>query len=176
MGIDLCKFSVNKHLKNDKASESPCQYLEKHFTVCYTVTTGCCNSFYQPALQTKTSPYNKTLSSLLPTHTCIYITSQLQSNNVWIPLVLNRHNVMVYEIYQFQQNHGNPGKRLWMCDIVMLKPALHLSLLRDSQDINECQKPGICPNGRCENLPGTYRCLCNEGFLPSADSKGCSGT
>ncbi|KAK7925516.1 hypothetical protein WMY93_007826 [Mugilogobius chulae] len=41
-------------------------------------------------------------------------------------------------------------------------------------DINECQKPGICPNGRCENLPGTYRCLCNEGFLPSADSKGCS--
>uniref|UniRef100_A0A3Q1ATM8 Latent-transforming growth factor beta-binding protein 3 n=1 Tax=Amphiprion ocellaris TaxID=80972 RepID=A0A3Q1ATM8_AMPOC len=41
-------------------------------------------------------------------------------------------------------------------------------------DINECQKPGICPNGRCENLPGTYRCLCNEGFLPFADSKGCS--
>ncbi|XP_075875961.1 latent-transforming growth factor beta-binding protein 3 isoform X1 [Nelusetta ayraudi] len=40
-------------------------------------------------------------------------------------------------------------------------------------DINECHKPGICPNGRCENLPGTYRCLCNEGFLPSADSKGC---
>nr|XP_019941030.1 PREDICTED: latent-transforming growth factor beta-binding protein 3 [Paralichthys olivaceus] len=40
--------------------------------------------------------------------------------------------------------------------------------------INECQKPGICPNGRCENLPGTYRCLCNEGFLPLADSKGCS--
>ncbi|XP_034462656.1 latent-transforming growth factor beta-binding protein 3 isoform X2 [Hippoglossus hippoglossus] len=41
-------------------------------------------------------------------------------------------------------------------------------------DINECQKPGICPNGRCENLPGTYRCLCNEGFLPLADSKGCN--
>ncbi|KAM4620829.1 latent-transforming growth factor beta-binding protein 3 isoform 2-T3 [Polymixia lowei] len=40
-------------------------------------------------------------------------------------------------------------------------------------DINECQKPGVCPNGRCENLPGTYRCLCDEGFLPSADSKGC---
>ncbi|XP_071396377.1 latent-transforming growth factor beta-binding protein 3 [Centroberyx affinis] len=41
-------------------------------------------------------------------------------------------------------------------------------------DINECQKHGVCPNGRCENLPGTYRCLCDEGFLPSADSKGCS--
>uniref|UniRef100_A0A667X5D2 Latent-transforming growth factor beta-binding protein 3 n=1 Tax=Myripristis murdjan TaxID=586833 RepID=A0A667X5D2_9TELE len=41
-------------------------------------------------------------------------------------------------------------------------------------DINECQKHSVCPNGRCENLPGTYRCLCDEGFLPSADSKGCS--
>ncbi|XP_056140139.1 latent-transforming growth factor beta-binding protein 3 isoform X3 [Lampris incognitus] len=40
-------------------------------------------------------------------------------------------------------------------------------------DINECQKHGVCPKGRCENLPGTYRCLCNEGFLPSADSKSC---
>lgn len=44
-----------------------------------------------------------------------------------------------------------------------------------STDINECLKPAICPNGRCENLPGTYRCLCNEGFLPTADSKGCRG-
>lgn len=40
-------------------------------------------------------------------------------------------------------------------------------------DVNECQKRGACLNGRCENLPGTYRCLCNEGFLPAADSKGC---
>ncbi|XP_049332407.1 latent-transforming growth factor beta-binding protein 3 isoform X5 [Astyanax mexicanus] len=40
-------------------------------------------------------------------------------------------------------------------------------------DVNECQKRGVCLNGRCENLPGTYRCLCNEGFLPEADSKGC---
>ncbi|XP_031427916.1 latent-transforming growth factor beta-binding protein 3 isoform X1 [Clupea harengus] len=40
-------------------------------------------------------------------------------------------------------------------------------------DVNECQRRGVCLNGRCENLPGTYRCLCNEGFLPEADSKGC---
>ncbi|KAL0994072.1 hypothetical protein UPYG_G00117430 [Umbra pygmaea] len=41
------------------------------------------------------------------------------------------------------------------------------------EDIDECQKPGMCPNGRCHNLPGTYRCLCNEGFLPTSDNKGC---
>ncbi|KAI7812482.1 latent-transforming growth factor beta-binding protein 3 isoform X1 [Triplophysa rosa] len=40
-------------------------------------------------------------------------------------------------------------------------------------DINECQKRGVCLNGRCENLQGSHRCLCNEGFLPEADSKGC---
>ncbi|XP_051972961.1 latent-transforming growth factor beta-binding protein 3-like isoform X2 [Xyrauchen texanus] len=40
-------------------------------------------------------------------------------------------------------------------------------------DINECQKRGVCLTGRCENLPGSYRCLCNEGFLPEADSKSC---
>ncbi|XP_018937077.2 latent-transforming growth factor beta-binding protein 3-like isoform X2 [Cyprinus carpio] len=40
-------------------------------------------------------------------------------------------------------------------------------------DVNECQKRGVCLNGRCENLIGSYRCLCNEGFLPEADSKGC---
>uniref|UniRef100_A0A673N5P8 Latent-transforming growth factor beta-binding protein 3-like n=1 Tax=Sinocyclocheilus rhinocerous TaxID=307959 RepID=A0A673N5P8_9TELE len=40
-------------------------------------------------------------------------------------------------------------------------------------DVNECQKRGVCLNGRCENLAGSYRCLCNEGFLPEADSKGC---
>ncbi|XP_056093863.1 latent-transforming growth factor beta-binding protein 3 isoform X1 [Rhinichthys klamathensis goyatoka] len=40
-------------------------------------------------------------------------------------------------------------------------------------DVDECQKRGVCLNGRCENLAGSYRCLCNEGFLPEADSKGC---
>ncbi|KAJ3589037.1 hypothetical protein NHX12_009885, partial [Muraenolepis orangiensis] len=40
-------------------------------------------------------------------------------------------------------------------------------------DINECQKAGVCLHGRCENFPGTFRCLCDEGFLPSADSKFC---
>uniref|UniRef100_A0A8C5CZ95 Latent transforming growth factor beta binding protein 3 n=1 Tax=Gadus morhua TaxID=8049 RepID=A0A8C5CZ95_GADMO len=40
-------------------------------------------------------------------------------------------------------------------------------------DVDECQKAGVCLNGRCENFPGTFRCLCDEGFLPSADSKFC---
>ncbi|KTG42353.1 hypothetical protein cypCar_00019344, partial [Cyprinus carpio] len=42
-----------------------------------------------------------------------------------------------------------------------------------TNNVNECQKRGVCLNGRCENLAGSYRCLCNEGFLPETDSKGC---
>uniref|UniRef100_A0A3P9A9Z7 Latent transforming growth factor beta binding protein 3 n=1 Tax=Esox lucius TaxID=8010 RepID=A0A3P9A9Z7_ESOLU len=52
-------------------------------------------------------------------------------------------------------------------------PAGHQAQGGVCYDVNECQKRGVCPNGHCENLHGTYRCLCNEGFLPAADSKGC---
>lgn len=30
--------------------------------------------------------------------------------------------------------------------------------------MNECQVKGICKNGRCVNLRGSYRCECNSGF------------
>uniref|UniRef100_A0A8C4QNA1 Latent-transforming growth factor beta-binding protein 1 n=1 Tax=Eptatretus burgeri TaxID=7764 RepID=A0A8C4QNA1_EPTBU len=34
-------------------------------------------------------------------------------------------------------------------------------------DINECQMPGICPNGKCRNLKGSYMCMCNAGYTPN---------
>uniref|UniRef100_A0A8D2MIQ8 EGF-like domain-containing protein n=1 Tax=Zonotrichia albicollis TaxID=44394 RepID=A0A8D2MIQ8_ZONAL len=43
-------------------------------------------------------------------------------------------------------------------------------------DENECRsKPGICPNGRCVNTAGSYRCDCNEGFEVSASGTECIG-
>ena len=39
-------------------------------------------------------------------------------------------------------------------------------------DINECaQNPNICTNGACENLLGTYRCICCDAPLFSSDTK-----
>uniref|UniRef100_A0A8C0ZCH5 Fibrillin 1 n=1 Tax=Cyanistes caeruleus TaxID=156563 RepID=A0A8C0ZCH5_CYACU len=39
---------------------------------------------------------------------------------------------------------------------------------------NECRsKPGVCENGRCVNVVGSYRCECNEGFLSSPSGIEC---
>lgn len=41
-------------------------------------------------------------------------------------------------------------------------------------DINECaQNPGVCENGACENMIGSYRCICNPGFQLDTTGKRC---
>ncbi|XP_022906889.2 fibrillin-2-like [Onthophagus taurus] len=42
-------------------------------------------------------------------------------------------------------------------------------------DINECSlNPNVCPNGACENLIGTYKCICNVGFKADETGKVCT--
>lgn len=43
-------------------------------------------------------------------------------------------------------------------------------------DINECLlDPDLCPNGRCENLHGTYKCICNPGYEVDSTGRNCIG-
>lgn len=43
-------------------------------------------------------------------------------------------------------------------------------------DINECAlDPDICTHGLCENLRGTYRCVCSPGYEAGAGGKECVG-
>lgn len=43
-------------------------------------------------------------------------------------------------------------------------------------DINECAlDPDICPNGICENLRGTFKCVCNSGYEVDTTGKSCNG-
>lgn len=43
-------------------------------------------------------------------------------------------------------------------------------------DINECLlDTDLCPNGRCENLHGTYKCICNPGYEVDSTGKNCIG-
>ncbi|KAK3920598.1 Fibrillin-1 [Frankliniella fusca] len=42
-------------------------------------------------------------------------------------------------------------------------------------DINECaQNPSLCPNGACENLMGSHRCICNPGYQVDVTGKVCT--
>ncbi|XP_029108624.1 fibrillin-2 isoform X1 [Scleropages formosus] len=44
----------------------------------------------------------------------------------------------------------------------------------DGTDINECAlDPDICSNGACENLRGTYMCICNTGYEADPTGKNC---
>ena len=42
-------------------------------------------------------------------------------------------------------------------------------------DINECEDPRICHNGRCDNADGTFVCTCEAGYELRRDGKTCVG-
>lgn len=50
-----------------------------------------------------------------------------------------------------------------------LKRALHAA------DINECSEGSPCSPGWCENLPGSFRCTCAQGYTPATDGRSCVG-
>uniref|UniRef100_A0A671NV91 Fibrillin 2a n=1 Tax=Sinocyclocheilus anshuiensis TaxID=1608454 RepID=A0A671NV91_9TELE len=44
----------------------------------------------------------------------------------------------------------------------------------DGKDINECAlDPDICSNGVCENLRGSFRCVCNSGYESDQTGRNC---
>lgn len=42
-------------------------------------------------------------------------------------------------------------------------------------DVNECAEGNPCSPGWCENLPGSFRCTCAQGYAPSPDGRSCLG-
>ncbi|TMS20029.1 Fibrillin-2, partial [Larimichthys crocea] len=49
-----------------------------------------------------------------------------------------------------------------------------IGITADGRDINECAlDPDICQNGMCENLRGSYRCICNIGYESDTSGKNC---
>lgn len=44
-----------------------------------------------------------------------------------------------------------------------------------SADIDECQMFPLCKHGRCENMPGMFRCICDDGFQLDKQGTNCTG-
>ena len=42
-------------------------------------------------------------------------------------------------------------------------------------DVNECAEGNPCSHGWCENLPGSFRCTCAQGYTPAPDGRSCLG-
>ncbi|KAB0407444.1 hypothetical protein E2I00_007616, partial [Balaenoptera physalus] len=40
-------------------------------------------------------------------------------------------------------------------------------------DVNECAEGSPCSPGWCENLPGSFRCTCAQGYAPAPDGRSC---
>ena len=48
---------------------------------------------------------------------------------------------------------------------------IHNSTFVYVSDDNECiSRPGICGNGTCTNVIGSFQCSCNAGFEPGIDN------
>lgn len=42
-------------------------------------------------------------------------------------------------------------------------------------DIDECRMFPLCIHGRCENMPGMFRCICDDGFQLDKQGTNCTG-
>lgn len=42
-------------------------------------------------------------------------------------------------------------------------------------DHNECEKNGMCANGKCLNVQGSFQCRCKSGFVMSQTGHSCIG-
>ena len=42
-------------------------------------------------------------------------------------------------------------------------------------DIDECKQDGICENGYCVNIGGSFKCVCPSGYEMAADGRSCKG-
>lgn len=64
---------------------------------------------------------------------------------------------------------------LFVCFYCVL-PTFSLSLsVVLSTDIDECNFQNICVFGTCQNLPGMFRCVCDDGYELDRSGGNCTG-
>lgn len=54
-------------------------------------------------------------------------------------------------------------------------PPLTLAVSTSAADIDECNFQNICVFGSCQNLPGMFRCVCDDGYELDRSGGNCTG-
>lgn len=107
-----------------------------------------------------------------------------QKVTVWMHLVSDGLDLFLYKLLQHGGRHGNTMRPPTpVVNENATSPLLNsLSVLSSCclclhcADIDECEESlDVCDGGQCTNTPGTYQCLCYDGFMSSEDMKTCLG-
>ena len=53
--------------------------------------------------------------------------------------------------------------------------AIYPNIFSHHLDHDECEENGMCANGKCINMDGSFKCQCHEGFVLSASGHSCIG-
>ena len=59
---------------------------------------------------------------------------------------------------------------------VLYKFFTTLTSTSSSADIDECNFQNICVFGQCQNIPGMFRCVCDDGYELDRSGGNCTGT
>lgn len=82
-----------------------------------------------------------------------------------------------YTLFSGRRCQGMSFHTFYITQILILVLVLLFTFLHSVSDIDECAlERSLCqPHGVCENRPGGYVCVCNDGYELSEDKHSCEG-
>lgn len=86
------------------------------------------------------------------------------------------HQVVINASVLLVMNYPQINKAVKVCSKLTVTFSLYNYVYAYILDIDECSRTsGICSNGVCENMMGTYQCICDDGFRQTDQKFYCEG-
>ena len=110
-----------------------------------------------------------------------YRTRALSPRTACITIPVSSHFNCLYVVVLHQQQKEKEKKRLFTHFSIHIGSFLvklygKLMMFISYLDIDECILfPFLCAGGQCENVVGSYICICPVGYTLDVDSKSCRG-
>ena len=97
---------------------------------------------------------------------------------LWFIFFSYRFFVIVLAFLTFLFTFLSPLRLFSSTGVLSLHFCLSISqflILVLQPDIDECVMFALCYHGRCENMPGMFRCTCDDGFQLDKQGTNCTG-